>query len=86
MPVLTRLDECLSKRDGHLFIEDCDILDLVRQFGSPIFVLSEDQIRCSARRFQAAFQQGWPKPASDTHVCRRHPERQDRRTEPQLHI
>ena len=60
MSAITRLDECLSKRDGHLFVEDCDTIDLVRQFGSPIFVLSEDQIRRNVRRFQAAFQQGWP--------------------------
>ncbi len=60
MSALIRLDECLSKRNGHLFVEDCDTIDLVRQFGSPIFVLSEDQIRRNVRRFQQAFQQGWP--------------------------
>jgi diaminopimelate decarboxylase len=60
MSLMTRLDDCLSKRNGHLFVEDCDTLDLVRQFGSPIFVLSEDQIRRNVRRFQQAFQQGWP--------------------------
>jgi diaminopimelate decarboxylase len=59
MSTLTRLDDCLSKRNGHLFIEDCDTIDLVRQFGSPIFVLSEDQIRRNVRRFQQAFQPGW---------------------------
>jgi diaminopimelate decarboxylase len=60
MPIVTRLDDCLSKRNDHLFIEACDTIDLVRQFGSPIFVLSEDQIRRNVRRFQTAFQQGWP--------------------------
>src|SRR5512145_3444399 len=60
MSTITRLDDCLSKRDDRLFIEDCDTIDLVRQFGSPIFVLSEDQIRRNARRFRQAFQQGWP--------------------------
>jgi diaminopimelate decarboxylase len=60
MSALTRLDDCLSKRNGHLFVEDCDTINLVRQFGSPIFVLSEDQIRRNVRRFQQAFQQGWP--------------------------
>jgi diaminopimelate decarboxylase len=33
---------------------------LIREFGSPLFVLSEDQIRRNARRFQKAFQEGWP--------------------------
>jgi diaminopimelate decarboxylase len=60
MSAMARLDDCLSKRDGHLFVEDCNTIDLVRQFGSPIFVLSEDQIRRNVRRFQQAFQQGWP--------------------------
>ncbi len=57
------LDECLSHRAGHLFIEECDTVELVRSFGSPLFVLSEDQIRRNIRRFQAAFQQGWPEGA-----------------------
>lgn len=56
----TRLDECLSVRDAHLFIEACDTVDLVQRFGSPLFVLSEDQIRRNVRRFQRAFSQGWP--------------------------
>ncbi len=60
MTQLTRIDECLSTRGGHLCIEACDTLDLIRQFGSPLFVLSEDQIRRNTRRFQRAFQDGWP--------------------------
>jgi diaminopimelate decarboxylase len=56
----SRIDDCLSKRDGHLFIEECNSLDLIQQFGSPLFVMSEDQIRRNARRFQASFQKGWP--------------------------
>jgi diaminopimelate decarboxylase len=56
----TRIDDCLSTRNGHLFVEGCDTLDLVRQFGSPLFVMSENQIRRNVRRFQRAFQEGWP--------------------------
>ena len=55
-----RIDDCLSTRNGHLFVENCDTVDLIRQFGSPLFVLSENQIRRNARRFQNAFQAGWP--------------------------
>ncbi len=55
-----QLDTCLSIRDDHLFIEQRDTVDLVREFGSPIFVLSEDQLRRNVRRFQSAFQKGWP--------------------------
>lgn len=60
MSAYTRIDDCLSVRDGHLFIEGCDTVDLVHRFGSPLFVLSEDQIRRNVRRFQQAFQSGWP--------------------------
>ena len=60
MPTVTRMDDCLSKRDGHLFVEECDTIDLIDQFGSPLFVMSEDQIRRNVRSFQAAFQKGWP--------------------------
>ncbi|MCX7855915.1 MAG: hypothetical protein N2556_08095, partial [Anaerolineae bacterium] len=55
-----RLDDCLSIRDGHLFIEECDSVDLVKRFGSPLFVFSEDQIRRNVRRFTQAFEAGWP--------------------------
>ena len=54
-----QLDACLSIRDDHLFIEQCDTVDLVGEFGSPIFVLSEDQLRRNVREFQSAFQKGW---------------------------
>lgn len=36
----TRLDDCLSTRGGQLWIEECGTLDLLREFGSPLFVLS----------------------------------------------
>ncbi|NLF12470.1 MAG: hypothetical protein GX597_11845 [Anaerolineaceae bacterium] len=55
-----RLDDCLSTRGGHLFVEECDTLELLQEFGSPLFLLSEDQIRRNVRRFQAGFQAGWP--------------------------
>ena len=57
---IRRIDDCLSARAGRLFIEECDALGLVRQFGSPLFVFSEDQLRRNVRRFQGAFQAGWP--------------------------
>ena len=41
----TRMDDCLSTQSGQLFVEDCNTLDLIEEFGSPLFVMSEDQIR-----------------------------------------
>ena len=55
MDTITRIDDCLSIRDGRLCIEACDTVELIRRFGSPLFVFSEDQIRRNARRFQKAF-------------------------------
>jgi diaminopimelate decarboxylase len=59
MAVQTRLDECLSIRDGRLFIEECDADALARRFGTPIHVVSEDQLRRNARRYRREFEQRW---------------------------
>lgn len=55
-----RIDDCLTARNGHLFIEDCDTVAIARKFGSPLFVVSEAQLRRNIRRFQTAFVKGWP--------------------------
>ena len=34
------LFEPLSIRDGHLYIEDCDTVELAKEFGTPLFVVS----------------------------------------------
>jgi diaminopimelate decarboxylase len=60
MTTAIHLDDCLTRRNGHLFIEACDTIDLIQRFGSPLFVLSEDQIRRNVQQFQSAFQSGWP--------------------------
>ena len=55
-----KIDNCLSTRNSHLFIEECDTVDLVKQFGSPLFVLSENQLRQNVRSFHEAFAPHWP--------------------------
>jgi diaminopimelate decarboxylase len=59
MAVQTRLDECLSIRDGRLFIEECEADALARRFGTPVHVMSEDQLRRNARRYRREFEQRW---------------------------
>ncbi|MFQ5473802.1 MAG: diaminopimelate decarboxylase family protein, partial [Dehalococcoidia bacterium] len=54
-----KIDDCLSVRDGHLFMEERDTIDLIAEFGSPLFLVSENQLRRTARRFKNAFQEGW---------------------------
>jgi diaminopimelate decarboxylase len=55
-----RLDDCLTVQDGRLYVEQRDAAQLLEEFGSPLFVVSEDQLRRNVRRFQAAFSAGWP--------------------------
>jgi diaminopimelate decarboxylase len=56
---VSRIDDCLSSRDGELFVEEVSSLGLIDRFGSPLFVFSEDQIRRNIRRFRTAFETGW---------------------------
>ena len=59
MSEVKRIDDCLTSRDGNLYIEDVNTLDLVERFGSPIFVLSETQLRSNVQRFRRAFAEHW---------------------------
>lgn len=52
--------DCVSIRGGHLFIDDVDTVELAQRFGTPLFVLSETQLRSNVRRFRAAFATQWP--------------------------
>jgi diaminopimelate decarboxylase len=54
------IDECLSIRDGRLQIEGCDAAHLARRFGTPVYVVSEEQLRRNVRAFHAEFQSRWP--------------------------
>lgn len=55
----TRLDDCLSTRDGRLFMEECDVTALAREFGTPLFLVSEDQLVRNVRAYQRAFGSRW---------------------------
>ena len=57
---VTRLDECLSIHGGRLLLEECDCVELARRFGTPLYVVSEDQLRRNARAFVSAFADAWP--------------------------
>jgi diaminopimelate decarboxylase len=59
---IRQLDECLSVRDGALYMEGCEAGPLAERFGTPLYVVSEDQLRRNARRFQEAFATRWPGP------------------------
>jgi diaminopimelate decarboxylase len=52
--------DTLSVRDGRLYVEERPASGLVEEFGSPIFVFSEAQVRSNLRRFQNAYAVEWP--------------------------
>lgn len=54
------IDDCLSERNGHLFMDDWDTTKLVEEFGSPLFVVSEQQLRRNVKLYQQAFSKYWP--------------------------
>jgi diaminopimelate decarboxylase len=54
------IDDSLSIRNGRLYVEDRDAVELVGKFGSPIFVMSEKMLRSNIRRFKEAFEKNWP--------------------------
>ena len=42
-------------KNGNLWVEDCDVEDLVKKYGSPLLIISESQFRQSFREFKKAF-------------------------------
>ncbi|MGI9288463.1 MAG: diaminopimelate decarboxylase family protein [Pseudomonadales bacterium] len=56
----TKHAECLTVRDGNLYIDGCNATELGQKFGTPLFVLSESQLRTNLRNIRSAFEQHWP--------------------------
>jgi diaminopimelate decarboxylase len=52
-------DDCLSIHDGRLFMDDADLGELADRFGTPIYVVSERQLRANARAMVRAFSERW---------------------------
>jgi len=50
----------LSVRDGRLYLEDVSLRDLALACGTPLYVLSDRQLRLNARRWIAAAAAAWP--------------------------
>jgi len=46
---------------GHLEIGGCDTVELVKQFGTPLYVIDETLVRENCRRYRAAFESRYPK-------------------------
>jgi diaminopimelate decarboxylase len=46
--------------DGHLWVDGCDCAALARTYGTPLYVISENQFRLNYRRFRDAFTAHYP--------------------------
>ena len=53
------INQSLSLVKGRLFLEDCDLTEIAEQFGTPLFVVSEDHLRRNLRRYKNAFAAHW---------------------------
>jgi diaminopimelate decarboxylase len=53
-------DDVLSVRDGRLFVEDVSACDLALAYGTPLYVLSERQLRINFARWASAADGAWP--------------------------
>src|SRR5215210_5841941 len=51
---LTVYPEAASVHEGRLAIGGCDVLELAREFGTPAYVVAEDDLRARAREFLRA--------------------------------
>ena len=51
---LTVYPEAASVRDGRLAVGGCDVLEVAREFGTPAYVVAEDDLRSRAREFVRA--------------------------------
>ena len=49
-------DSLRINEKGHLTICGCDTVELAEQFGTPLYVMDENQIRSNCRRYQSSFE------------------------------
>ncbi|MFF5234823.1 diaminopimelate decarboxylase family protein [Dactylosporangium sp. NPDC000521] len=54
------LHEHLSFRDGELFLDEVSAGQIAREFGTPVFAVSETQLRRDTRRWTKALEDAWP--------------------------
>src|SRR5579864_7340433 len=46
--------------NGNLWVDRCDVKDLADRFGTPLFIMSENQLRHTYRQFRDAFRAHYP--------------------------
>lgn len=74
--LILMISPCLSVNEkGHLSISGCDTVELVERYGTPLYVMSEDEIRSVCRRYCSSFEKyyggnGKPIYASKAFSCK----------------
>jgi diaminopimelate decarboxylase len=46
--------------NGNLWVDGCDVADLAARYGTPLYIMSENQLRHTYRRFRDAFRAHYP--------------------------
>jgi diaminopimelate decarboxylase len=46
--------------NGNLWVDGCDVEKLAERFGTPLYIISENQLRLTYRRFRDAFKRRYP--------------------------
>lgn len=46
--------------NGNLWVDGCDVQDLAERFGTPLYIVSENQLRATYRSFRDAFRRHYP--------------------------
>ena len=44
----------------HLVVGGCDVVDLIEEFGSPLYILDEETLRAACRQYKEAFERHYP--------------------------
>jgi diaminopimelate decarboxylase len=57
---MNSFNDPLSIRNGHLYFEDCDVVELAKEFGTPLFVVSERKLVENYHNYHDAFVSRWP--------------------------
>lgn len=47
-------------KNGNLWVDGCDVQELAEKYGTPLYIISENQLRYTYRRFRDAFRAEYP--------------------------
>lgn len=73
LPIFMLLGTQKINSAGYLEVGGCDLVDIAKRFGTPLFVMDEAEIRLKCRDYKSAFEKRYPKSeicyASKAFVC-----------------